>query len=93
VARRDWLDGTRAVLNADARETAVRSAVAYFRFINHHRVGAYVLITAVAVGVFVFLWRAVSLSAAIVAVGLCLAYGTALAVVAAVRFRRPRGKP
>jgi hypothetical protein len=93
VARREWLGGARAVLNADAREAADRSSVAYFRFINQHRVGAYALITAVAVGVFVFLWQAVSLTVAIVAVGLCLAYGTALAVVAAVRLRRLRGKP
>jgi hypothetical protein len=93
VARRDWLGGTRAALNADAWEAADRSAVAYFRFINHYPVGAYALITAVAVGVFVLLWQAASLTVAIVAVGLCLAYGAALAFVAAARLRRLRGKP
>jgi uncharacterized membrane protein HdeD (DUF308 family) len=93
MARRHWFGGTRVVLNADAREMADRSAVAYFRFINHHRIAAYVLITAVCIGTFAFLWRAVSLTTAIVAVGLCLVYGTVLALVAAIRLRRLRGKP
>ena len=93
MARKDWVGGTRATLNADAREAADRFAVAYFRAINRNRITAYALTTAVGVGVFVFLWRAVSLTAAIVAVGLCLVYGTALAVVAAVRLRRLRAKP
>jgi hypothetical protein len=92
VVRRVWLGGTRAVLNGDAREAADRFIVGYFRFINRHRVVSYALIVAASISVFVFLWRTASLTAAIVVVGLCLAYGIALAVVAAIRLRRLRGR-
>jgi len=92
VARREWLRSTRTVLSTDAREAGHRFAVAELRFINRHRIGAYSLTIAFSVGVFVFLWRTLSLTVAIVAVGLCLVYGIVLAIVAAVRIGRLRGE-
>ena len=93
MASKGWLRGTKTVLTADAQDTAHRLAVAEFRFINRHRLSAYALTLSIAAGVFVFLWRAVNLTVAIFLVGLCLVYGIALAVVAAIRLRRIRQRP
>ena len=92
MARWDWLRRTRAILNSDAREAADRYAVAYFRFIGRHRASTYLLTIALSAGVFVIVWRALSLTVAIVVGGLSVIYGIAMAVVAAVRLRRLRGR-
>jgi uncharacterized membrane protein HdeD (DUF308 family) len=92
VARREWLRSTRTILNTDAREALDRATVAELRLISRHRVGTYALTIAVAIGVFVFIWRTLGLTVAIVLIGLCLVYGIALTIVAAIRLRRLRGK-
>jgi hypothetical protein len=76
----------------DVNEAMGRCARAYLLFVSRHRAVTYPLVIAGAAATFLFLWRSLGLTVAIVLIGLVVVYGVALGVVAAIRGRRLRRK-
>jgi len=76
------------VLGRDVEEALTSAVAAELRFIQRHRVGAYALTIALGGGVFVFVWRTMSLTAAVVLavlVGLPMAIGPAASIMGVLR--------
>jgi hypothetical protein len=85
LRRRRGARPSNVVLGRDL-DAALTSALATeLRFIQRHPVGAYALTVALSAGVFMLLWRTMSLTAAIVLVSIPIAIGLAASIMAARR--------
>jgi len=85
LRRRRGTPPSNVLLGRDVDAALTAAVAAELRLIQRHRVAAYVLTIALFVGVFVFFWRTMSMTVAIVLVSFPIAMGVAASIMAVLR--------